>query len=64
MFAATDTTSNALSRILQIISEAQDIQDKMRAEILAAAPDGEDIPYETLVALPYLDAVCRESLRL
>lgn len=64
MFAATDTTSNALSRILQIISEAQDIQDKMRAEILAAAPDGEDIPYEKLVALPYLDAVCRESLRL
>ena len=59
-----DTTSNALSRILQLLSENQDVQDKMRAELLEAAPDGEDIPYETLVSLPYIDAVCRETMRL
>ena len=36
----------------------------MRAELLEAAPVDEDIPYDTLVSLPYIDAVCRESLRL
>ena len=64
MFAATDTTSNALSRTFQLLAENQDVQDKMRAELVEASPEGEDIPYDTLVALPYLDAVCRETLRL
>ncbi|KIP02197.1 hypothetical protein PHLGIDRAFT_122687 [Phlebiopsis gigantea 11061_1 CR5-6] len=64
IFAATDTTSNALARILQILSEEQDVQDKVRTELLDAAARDEDIPYDTLVGLPYLDAICRESLRL
>nr|BAL05185.1 cytochrome P450 [Phanerodontia chrysosporium] len=64
VFAATDTTSNAVSRILELLAKHQDVQDKMRAELVAASPDGEDIPYDTLVALPYMDAVCRETLRL
>ncbi|EKM59451.1 uncharacterized protein PHACADRAFT_249950 [Phanerochaete carnosa HHB-10118-sp] len=64
VFAATDTTSNALSRIFQLLAEHQDVQDKMRAELVEASPSGEDIPYDTLVALPYIDAVCRETLRL
>ena len=64
MFAATDTTSNALARTFQILAENWDVQDKIRAEVLENAPDGEDIPYDTLIALPYLDAVCREALRL
>lgn len=64
VFAATDTTSNALARILQLLSENQDAQDKVRAELLDAAPADEDIPYDQLVELPYLDAVCRETMRL
>ena len=64
VFAATDTTSNALSRIFQLLAEHPDVQDKMRAELTEASPDGEDIPYDDLVALPYIDAVCRETLRL
>lgn len=64
MFAATDTTSNALARIFHLLAEHQDVQDKMRAEILEASPDGEDIPYDQIVELPYMDAVCRETLRL
>ncbi|GJE84919.1 cytochrome P450 [Phanerochaete sordida] len=64
VFAATDTTSNALSRIFHLLADHQDVQDKMRAELMEAGPDGEDIPYDTLVALPYMDAVCRETLRL
>ena len=63
-FAATDTTSNALGRILHLLSENQDAQDKVRAELMSVAGDGEDIPYDQLVDLPYLDAVCRETLRL
>ncbi|EKM49762.1 uncharacterized protein PHACADRAFT_131561 [Phanerochaete carnosa HHB-10118-sp] len=64
VLAATDTTSNALARTLHLLSEHQDVQDKVRAELVQASPDGEDIPHDQLVGLPYLDAVCRESLRL
>lgn len=60
-----DTTSNALSRTLQLLCENQDVQDKIRAELLeAAGGETEDIPYDQLVSLPYMDAVCRETLRL
>ena len=58
-----DTTSNALARTLHLLAEHQDAQDKMRAELFEASGT-EDIPYDQLVALPYLDAVCRETLRL
>ncbi|KAF7800123.1 hypothetical protein EIP86_011368 [Pleurotus ostreatoroseus] len=60
-----DTTSNALSRTFQLLAEHPDVQDKMRAELVeAAGGETEDIPYDQLVSLPYLDAVCRETLRL
>ncbi len=62
--AGTDTTTNALSRTFQLLAERQDIQDKIRAELNEAGPDGADIPYDILVDLPWLDAVCRETLRL
>lgn len=64
--AAVDTTSNALSRILELLSLNQNVQDKARAEILEAKREngGEDLTYDQLVQLPYLDAVCRETLRL
>lgn len=64
VFAGTDTTSNALARALQLLSHHQTLQDRLRAEIMAASPSSEDIPYDELVNLPYLDAVCRETLRL
>ncbi|TFK40022.1 cytochrome P450 [Crucibulum laeve] len=61
-FAAMDTTSTALSRILHVLSTHPEAQEKLRQEILSIG-EGE-IPYDTLVSLPYLDAVCRETLRL
>ena len=64
VFAATDTTSNSLARTLQLLAEHPEVQDKLRAEIVDATHDGQDIPYDTLIALPYLDAVCRETLRV
>ena len=62
-----DTTSNALSRILHLLAQNPSVQDKVRAEVIEAQ-DGSgsnmDISYDDLVKLPYLDAVCRETLRL
>lgn len=63
--AGMDTTSNAVSRILHILSDKPDYQQKLRDEILAARSlHGDDIPYDDLMQLPFLDAVCRETLRL
>ena len=68
IIAAMDTTSAALSRILYLLSQNPDVQDKLRAELTRAreesgSPIGE-MDYNQLQALPYLDAVCRESLRV
>ena len=61
-----DTTSGALARILHLLSTHQDVQNKLRQEIIDArdrhGPGNFD--YNELFNLPYLDAVCRETLRL
>ncbi|KAJ3480633.1 hypothetical protein NLI96_g8209 [Meripilus lineatus] len=62
IFGATETTSGALAQILQLLAQHSDIQEQLRAEITQAGE--QDIPYDQLVDLPYLDAVCRETLRL
>ncbi|KAI0687587.1 cytochrome P450 [Earliella scabrosa] len=63
IFAGMDTTSNALAMTLDLLSKLPDVQQKLRLEILDASKGG-DLDYDTLVSLPYLDAVCRETLRL
>ncbi|KAI0754297.1 cytochrome P450 [Daedaleopsis nitida] len=63
ILAAMDTTSNALAIVLQLLAERPDAQERLRSEILDASK-GEDLEYDALVSLPYLDAVCRETLRL
>ncbi len=69
ILAGMDTTSNALSRILHLLAQHPAEQEKLRAEIReargsSASDVGADISYDDLVKLPYLDAVCRETLRL
>ncbi|KAF5342980.1 hypothetical protein D9758_013688 [Tetrapyrgos nigripes] len=64
MFAAMDTTSSALARTIHLLAMHPEVQDKLREELLEAQQDYVDIPYDQLVSLPYLDAVCRETLRL
>ncbi|KAI0671637.1 cytochrome P450 [Trametes maxima] len=65
ILAGMDTTSNALSRALALLAEHPAVQSKLRAELLEAHEQyGEDIPYDELSRLPYLDAVCRETMRL
>ena len=63
VFAAMDTTSNSLARTLQCLADRPDVQQRLRAEIIEAFHGGE-LDYETLMNLPYLSAVCRETLRL
>ena len=59
-----DTTSTALSRILWTLAGHQDVQDKLREELTTVRDTGEKIDYDSLNNLPYLEAVCRETLRL
>ncbi|KAL4249729.1 Cytochrome P450 superfamily protein [Abortiporus biennis] len=65
VFAATDTMSAALSHTLSLLAQHQDVQEKVRQELFNIKHGKEDISYDTLMdRLPYLDAVCRETLRL
>ncbi|KAJ7072872.1 cytochrome P450 [Mycena amicta] len=66
--AANDTTPNALSRIFWQLARNPKVQEELRAEILAADFDLQNSDpgqlYNQLMALPYLDAVLRETMRL
>ncbi|KAH9023440.1 cytochrome P450 [Lactarius pseudohatsudake] len=64
LIAGTDTTSSALSRILHLLSLHPDVQDKLRKELKEAHEDNEELTHDQLVSLPFLEAVCRETLRL
>lgn len=65
MFAAMDTTSTALARLLHLLSINPEVQENLRKEIREAREaEGSDLPYDRIVSLPYLDAICRETLRL
>ncbi|KAG5634716.1 hypothetical protein H0H81_001005 [Sphagnurus paluster] len=65
-FAGTDTTSNAISRILYLLATNPQVQEGLRTEITEAINTKGDsiLLYDELVALPFLEAVCRETLRL
>lgn len=40
-------------------------QEKLRREVAASGIlDRDEVSYDELMALPYLDAVCRETLRV
>ncbi|KAF4623118.1 hypothetical protein D9613_001355 [Agrocybe pediades] len=66
VFGAQDTTSSCLSRVLHLLAENQDVQDKIRSEIRATAEfeSGARMDYDALIKLPWLDAVLKETLRL
>lgn len=63
-FAAVDTTSGAISRILHLLAQHPHVQEKLRREVTDARSKHGDLSYDELVSLPYLDAICRETLRL
>ncbi|KAG2016007.1 cytochrome P450 [Coprinopsis cinerea AmutBmut pab1-1] len=77
MFAGSDTSSLTLTWTLWLLANNPEIQDRLRAELLAAIPDTEltaDISslnedeiqtlYGIIAELPLLNNVTRESIRL
>lgn len=69
MFAATDTTSSALCRTLSLLAEHPAAQERLREEIVKAmyiceAGEGGYLNHDEIQAMQFLDAVCRETLRL
>ncbi len=63
ILAGMDTTSNATSRLLHLLAMNPYVQEKLRNEILDAQA-GQEVSYDQVMDLPYLDAVTRETLRL
>ncbi|QRV93490.1 cytochrome P450 family protein [Ceratobasidium sp. AG-Ba] len=61
IFAGHETTSGTLTRILDLLSQNLELQNKLRAEISAISATAD---YDEVNSLPLLDAVCRETLRL
>jgi len=61
--AGYDTTGTAMGYILYELALNPDVQEKLLEEIREVAQDGNDIPYETLQSLPYLDAIIQEAMR-
>jgi len=59
-----DTTSGGLSRVLHLLAQHPDVQDKLRKELLEAHSGERALDYSILDTLPYLEAICRETLRL
>ena len=65
LFAGTETSSGILGRILHLLATHPEVQDQLRAELSNAREGTEDdFAYDTLMSLAYLDAICRETLRL
>ncbi|KAF9020805.1 cytochrome P450 [Hymenopellis radicata] len=62
LVAGHETTAAAVSRALFSVTERSDIQAKLRTEILSVAT--ESPTFDELNALPYLDMVLKETLRL
>jgi len=64
LFAGSDTTLNTLCRIFLILAQQPDAQERLRKELTDASSEKEKVSYDELSSLPYLEAVCRETLRL
>ncbi|KAI9062669.1 cytochrome P450 [Trametes sanguinea] len=62
LVAGHETTSTATTWCLYALTQAPAVQQKLRAELLALDTDTPTM--DELMALPYLDMVVRESLRL
>ncbi|KAI0364506.1 cytochrome P450 [Pilatotrama ljubarskyi] len=62
LVAGHETTSTGTTWCLYALTQAPDVQRKLREELLAVDTDTPTM--DELMALPYLDMVVRESLRL
>lgn len=63
LFSGHETTAGTICRMLQHLAHAPETQSRLRQEI-EENQAADDLDYDTLMALPLLDAACRELLRL
>ncbi|PIL34233.1 cytochrome P450 [Ganoderma sinense ZZ0214-1] len=66
VLAGMDTTANSLARVLRLLADHPQIQDKLRQEIIQAVEsegEGGTLEFDKVMALPYLEAICRETVR-
>ncbi len=61
LFAGHETTATALAWALYWIHHLPEVQDKLRSELSTLGPNPEP---SQLASLPYLSAVCQETLRI
>lgn len=60
-----DTTASATARILHQLALHPEVQEKLRAEVIEAYNHQDDaIDFNNVAALPYMDAVIKETLRV
>jgi hypothetical protein len=64
LVAGHETTATAVTWALYALARAPEVRRKLRAELLAADPSGSMMSMDDLNALPYLENVVREVLRL
>ena len=64
MLAGHETTSVALAWTLYQLAKNPLIQEKVRAEINAVIREGNELTWDTVEELKYLENVAKESLRL
>ncbi|KAH7333604.1 cytochrome P450 [Rhizoctonia solani] len=65
LMPAAHESSSALARITHILSGHPDVQSKLRSEVRETHRTyGEELNYDQLKSLWFLDAVCQEPLRL
>ncbi|KAK6903229.1 hypothetical protein I203_108494 [Kwoniella mangroviensis CBS 8507] len=61
MFAGSDTTAGTIAMGLYQLAKHPQVQETLRAEISGY---GDNLPYEQIDELPYLDAIAKEVLRI
>ncbi|WVQ99007.1 hypothetical protein IAU59_006139 [Kwoniella sp. CBS 9459] len=61
MFAGSDTTAGTIAFGMYQLAQHREMQERLRAEVLSY---GDNLPYEQMDDLPFLDAVVKEILRI
>jgi len=64
IFGAVDTSTSTVSRLLYTLALHSEAQEKLRGEIQAFASSNDEVSFEKLMDLPFLDAVYRETVRV
>ncbi|XP_037088112.1 thromboxane-A synthase-like [Pollicipes pollicipes] len=64
VLAGYETTANALTSTSYLLAKNQHVQEKLYQEISEQLPADEEMRYDQLASLPYLDQVLCESMRL